>query len=154
RFFLHIFQQNGYKLKEFWQWLFQRWNQRVITPEHVLYNIVLALLIFFLSTAITGSTAIVILCLFGIFWFVPFNYYSSRETKNPLAFTPRMLRLTVPYTLLNLILPAGATYLAYLNSDAFFIADIYILSFGWVLANALVPFSIFLAALTTQPYEN
>ena len=154
RFFLHIFQQNGYKLKEFWQWLFKRWNQRVITPEHVLYNIVLALLIFFLSTAITGSTAIVILSLFGIFWFVPFNYYSNREAKKPLTFTPRMSRLTVPYVLLGLILPAGATYLAYLNSEAFFIADIYILSFGWVLGNALMPFFIFLATLITKPYEN
>src|SRR5699024_10628691 len=33
-------------------------------------------------------------------------------------------------------------------------ADIYILSFGWVLGNALVPFFIFLAALITKPYEN
>lgn len=154
RYFLHIFQQNGYKPREFWHWMIQHWNQRVITPEHVLYNIVIAILLFFLSTTITGSASIIILTLFGLFWFGPFNYYRGEKPKKPLVFTPRMIRLTIPFTLLVLLIPIVASYLAYLNSDVLYLADIYILSFGWVLADALAPFFIFIAALITKPIEN
>ncbi|HLR33471.1 MAG TPA: hypothetical protein VK074_13360, partial [Fodinibius sp.] len=99
RYFLHIFQQNGYRLGEFWRWMLRNWNQRVITPEHVLYNVVIAILLFFLSTAITGSTSIIILTLFGLSWFGPFDYYRGDKPKKPLVFTPRMIRLTVPFAL-------------------------------------------------------
>ncbi|WP_372636763.1 Mur ligase family protein, partial [Fodinibius sp.] len=164
RYFLHIFQQSGYKPGEFWQWLIQHWNQRVITPEHVLYNVVIAILLFFLSTTITGSAAIIILALFGISWFGPFDYYRGEKTKKPLVFTPRMIRLTIPFVLFASILPALTSYIAFtghipfigaqLDTDILYSADIYILSFGWVLGNAVVPFFIFIAALITKPVEN
>lgn len=154
RYFLHIFQQHGYKFNEFWQWLLDHWNQRVITPEHILYNIVIAVLLLLLSTSVTGSTAIVILSLFGIIWFWSFDYYRGQEEKKPLVFTPRMIRLTIPFTLLGLLLPIASSYLAYLNRDILFLADIYILSFGWVLGNALLPLFIFVAGLLTRPIEN
>ena len=154
RYFLHIFQQNGYKLNEYWQWMLAHWNRRVLTSEHTLYNIVIAILLFLLSTSITGSTSIIILSLFGFFWFGPFNYYGGEEAKKPLVFTPRMIRLTIPFALLGLLLPIAATYFSYINSDVLYWGDMYILSFGWVLANALIPFFIFIAALITKPYEN
>lgn len=154
RYFLHIFQQHGYKFNEFWHWLLDHWNQRVITPEHILYNIVIAVLLLLLSTSVTGSTAIVILSLFGIIWFWSFDYYKGQEEKKPLVFTPRMIRLTIPFTLLGLLLPIASSYLAYLNRDILFLADIYILSFGWVLGNALLPLFIFVAGLLTKPIEN
>ncbi len=154
RYFLHIFQQHGYKFNEFWQWLLDHWNQRVITPEHILYNIVIAVLLLLFSTSVTGSTAIVILSLFGIIWFWSFDYYSGEEEKKPLVFTPRMIRLTIPFALLGLLLPIASSYLAYLNRDILFLADIYILSFGWVLGNALLPLFIFVAGFLTKPIEN
>ncbi|SMO32981.1 UDP-N-acetylmuramoyl-tripeptide--D-alanyl-D-alanine ligase [Fodinibius sediminis] len=164
RYYLHIFQQSGYKPGEFWQWMIQHWNQRVITPEHVLYNMIIAILLFFLSSAITGSTAIVILTLFGISWFGPFNYYRSEKAKKPLVFTPRMIRLTIPFVLFTILLPALTSYIAFtgnipfinaqINTDILYSAEIYILTFGWVLGNALVPFLIFPAAMVTKPIEN
>lgn len=164
RYFLHIFQQSGYKPGEFWQWLVQHWNQRVITPEHVLYNVIIAILLFFLSTTFTGSAAIIILALFGISWFGPFDYYRGEKPKKPLVFTPRMIRLTIPFVLFASILPALTSYIAFtghipfagaqLDTDILYSADIYILSFGWVLANAIVPFFIFIAALVTKPVED
>lgn len=153
RYFLHIFQQHGYKFNEFWQWLLDHWNKRVITPEHILYNIVIAVLLLLLSTSVTGSTAIVILSLFGIIWFWSFDYYSGEKEKKPLVFTPRMIRLTIPFSLLGLLLPIASSYLAYLNQDIRFLADIYILSFGWVLGNALLPLFIFVAGFLTKPIE-
>ena len=164
RFFLHIFQQNGYKLSEFWHWMFTHWNRFIITPEHVLINVVIFGLLYFMSNAITGSAVIIILSFFGVFWFGPFNHYRGEKPKKPLVFTPRMIRLTIPYAILSLILPVGVTYIAYtgripfthliIQNDTLYSADMYLLSFGWVLANALMPFFIFIAALLTKPIEN
>ena len=163
RYFLHIFQQNGYKLNEFWHWLIGHWNSKVITPEHVLYNVIIFIFLLFMSNTVTGSAAIIILSIFAFFWFLPFNYYRGEQSKKPLVFTPRMIRLTIPYALISLSLPALVTYSAFtgdipftdlrLESDVLYAADIYILSFGWVLADAILPFFIFVAALITKPYE-
>lgn len=164
RYFLHIFQQSGYKPGEFWQWIIRHWNKRVITPEHVLYNVVIAILLFFLSTAITGSASILILTLFGLAWFGPFDYYRGEKPKKPLVFTPRMIRLTIPFAIISSLLPLLTSYIAFtgnipftnaqLSSDLLYSVDIYILSFGWVFGNAIIPFFIFTAALVTAPVEN
>lgn len=163
RYFLHIFQQQGYKFNEYWHWLFDNWNQRVITPEHVLYNIIIFVLLFFMSNVITSSAAIIILAIFGFFWFGPFNYYGGEGSKKPLVFTQRMIRLTVPFALFVLLIPVFATYIAYtghipftpyqIEQSILYAADIYLLAFGWVLGNALVPFFIFLAGLLMKPVE-
>ncbi|MDZ7658935.1 UDP-N-acetylmuramoyl-tripeptide--D-alanyl-D-alanine ligase [Fodinibius sp.] len=163
RYFLHIFQQNGYKLNEFWHWLVQHWNRRVITVEHVLYNVIIFVLLIFLSNAVTGSAAIIILAVFGISWFGPFNYYGGEESKKPLVFTPRMIRLMIPFAILSLLIPVAVTYISYvgyipftemtIKSSALYAADMYLLAFGWVLGNALLPFFIFAAAIITKPIE-
>lgn len=163
RYFLHIFQQHGYKLNEFWHWLVQNWNYRVITVEHVLYNVIIFVLLIFLSNAVTGSAAIIILAVFGISWFGPFNYYGGKESKKPLVFTPRMIRLSIPFALLAILIPAAVTFIAYagyipftdmtIKNSGLYAADMYLLGFGWVLANALIPFFIFPAALITKPIE-
>lgn len=163
RYFLHIFQQHGYKFGEFWHWLIDNWNRRVLTPEHIIYNVIIFVMLFFLSDMVTESAAIIIFSMFGFFWFGPFNYYGREESKKPLVFTPRMIRLTIPFALLSLALPVAVTYIAYtgnlpfsqvsIQTPEFYAADIYLLSFGWVLGNALVPFFIFLAGLLTKPVE-
>ncbi|WP_138430850.1 UDP-N-acetylmuramoyl-tripeptide--D-alanyl-D-alanine ligase [Fodinibius saliphilus] len=163
RYFLHIFQQHGYKFNEYWHWLFENWNRRVVTPEHILYNIVIVVLLFFMSNTVTGSTAIVILSLFGIFWFTPFKYYGNKEPKKPLVFTARMVRLTIPFVLLSSLLPIAVTYISYsgfipftgygLKNQGLYAADMYLLGFGWILANALIPFFIFIAGTLTKPIE-
>ncbi|MDX1639349.1 MAG: Mur ligase family protein, partial [Balneolaceae bacterium] len=163
KFFLHIFQQSGYKLHEYRSWLFEHWNRRVLTPEHVLFHLVIFLMLYFMSNTITGSAAIITLSMFGFFWFGRFNYYHGNRQKKPLVFTARMTRLAVPYTIFSLVLPVFATAAAYLGRIPFtdvpmkqpllHSADIYVLAFGWVLADALMPFWIFPAALLTAPVE-
>jgi UDP-N-acetylmuramoyl-tripeptide--D-alanyl-D-alanine ligase len=161
RYFLHIFQQHGYKFNEFWHWLVENWNRRVLTAEHILYNIIILVMLMFMSNAVTGSAAVIILAMFGFFWFGPFNYYSADKSKKPLVFTPRMIRLTVPFAIFCLLVPVATTYLSYaeiitvveVNNAGLYAADIYLLSFGWVLGNFLVPFFIFLAGLLMKPYE-
>lgn len=163
RYFLHIFQQHGYKLNEYWHWLISHWNQRIVTPEHVLYNILIFILLIFMSNAITGSAAIVVLSIFGFFWFGTFNYYGGEESKKPLVFTPRMIRLTFPFAIFSMLVPGAVTYIAYtgdipftdmgVRNSGLYAADMYLLSFGWVFGDALIPFFIFLAGLLTKPVE-
>ncbi len=164
RFFLHIFQQKGYKRREFWHWMVQHWNRRVITPKHSLYLIIITILLWFLSGVLTKSAIIIILTFFAFFWFGPFGYYRGERSKKPLVFTPRMWRLSVPFMILNLLLPVAAVllgyhllpvYFAYATGSSLLIqVDIYILALGLVLANVLVPFWVFIAATISQPIEN
>jgi len=164
RFFLHIFQQQGYKFNEYWHWLIDHWNQRVITAEHVLFNVIIFVMLIFLSDMITGSAAIIILSVFGFSWFSRINYYGGEESKKPLVFTPRMIRLTIPFALFSLLIPVAVTYISYtgnipftdlgIKNSGLYGADMYLLAFGWVFADAIIPFFIFLAGLITKPYEN
>jgi UDP-N-acetylmuramoyl-tripeptide--D-alanyl-D-alanine ligase len=159
RFFLHIFQQKGYKLSEYWHWLVHHWNRRVITVKHILYMVVIVVMLWLISDTVTGSAAIIILTFFGFFWFGPFDYYRNEKQKKPLVYTSRLKRLCVPFVLFCLLLPVATLWLAY-NRDvyvaggfSFIPVDIYILAFGWVLASAVVPFYIFVAAKITAPIE-
>lgn len=113
-----------------------------------------------MSDTLTGSAAIVVLVFFGFFWFGPFDYYRDEKQKKPLVFTSRMKRLCVPYFILCAVLPLLATWWAYGNagsdlrvSTLFLSFDIYVLAFGWILGNILVPFFIFIAAKMTAPIE-
>ena len=164
KFFLHIFQQKGYKFNEFRSWMMENWNQRVITPEHVLFLVIIAGLLWLVSGSITGSSAVIVLSMFGFFWFGRFTYYKGERKKKPLAFTPRAARLTIPFSILCTVIPAFLTYVAYTGNipftpygfdiSGFVTADIYILAIGWILGNATVPFWIFIAGFITQPIEN
>ncbi|NIT56118.1 MAG: UDP-N-acetylmuramoyl-tripeptide--D-alanyl-D-alanine ligase, partial [Aliifodinibius sp.] len=64
---------------------------------------------------------------------------------------------------MSVLLPAATTYISYagyipftemaIKSSALYAADMYLLAFGWVLGNALLPFFIFAAAIITKPIE-
>lgn len=163
KYFLHIFQQKGYKFNEYWQWLVEHWSRRVLTAEHILYLVIIAGMLWLVSESITGSAAIVILSLFGIFWFGRFTYYSDENKKKPLVFTPRVIRLTIPFGILCLLMPAALTYTSFtghipltglfIEIPELYEADIYLLAIGWIFGNALVPFWIFAGAALTKPIE-
>ena len=140
------------------------WNRYVLTVEHFLYIIIIVGMLWLVSTSITGSAAIVILALFGIFWFGKFNYYRGQKEKKPLVFTPRVIRLTIPFVILCAFIPLFFTWFGFTgnipftdiqyNFNGLISGDIYILSFGWILGNALIPFWVFVAGKITQPIEN
>jgi UDP-N-acetylmuramoyl-tripeptide--D-alanyl-D-alanine ligase len=157
-YFLHIFQQNGYKLNEYRHWIAANWVRRIITVKHVLFLVIIAVLLWLLSSTLTGSAAIIIFSFFGFFWFGPFHYY-RKEPKKPLVFTPRMLRLCVPFFLCCLIIPGVGTWWAFTHEHSYLegvfpLVDMYILAFAWLIGHAIVPFYMFLAAGITYPIEN
>jgi UDP-N-acetylmuramoyl-tripeptide--D-alanyl-D-alanine ligase len=160
RFFLHIFQQKGYKLNEYWHWLVEHWSRRVITTQHILYLVIIVAMLWLLSSTITGSAAIIILTFFGFFWFGPFHYYPGEQQKKPLVFTSRMKRLGVPFFILCVALPLLSSWFAFGSGETdvrvsalLLPFDIYVLAFGWILGHALVPFFMFIAAMITAPVE-
>jgi UDP-N-acetylmuramoyl-tripeptide--D-alanyl-D-alanine ligase len=158
-YFLHIFQQKGYKLNEYWPWLTKNWVRRVITIKHVLFLVILAALLWLLSDRLTGSAAIIIFSFLGFFWFGPFQYYSGKTTKKPLIFTPRMIRLCIPFFLCCMIIPGLGTWWAFTHQQSYLagifpLVDMYLLAFSWLVGHALVPFYMFIAANITRPVEN
>lgn len=164
KFFLHIFQQSGYKFNEYRQWLVEHWNRRVLTPEHILYNLLILVMLWLLSDTITGSAAVIILSVYGFFWFWPFDYYAGEKRKKPLVLTARAKRLLLPFLPLSLLIPIAATtgsLLGYVPltgvsleaTSPLQMADIYVLAFGWVLADILPPFWVWAAGRIMQPVE-
>ncbi len=157
-YFLHIFQQNGYKLNEYWHWMKANWVRRIITVKHVLYLVIIAVLLWAVSDKLTESAAIIIFSFFGFFWFGLFHYY-GKKLKKPLVFTPRALRLCVPFFICCMVIPGVGTWWALTHehnytAGIFPLVDMYALAFVWLIGHAFVPFYMFIAAGITQPIEN
>jgi UDP-N-acetylmuramoyl-tripeptide--D-alanyl-D-alanine ligase len=165
-YFLQMFQQHGYKLNEFRNWIFQYFYTRVVIPEHFLFIIVIFSLLFFLSERLTITAAAWILGLFTIFWFGSASSFKAGKDKKPLVYTPRMKRLAATLGILLLFLVYIIVDLSFsgrlMNSpivirnaaSAILMAEPYFLLFGLVLIDISVPLFLFLAALLMKPVEN
>ncbi|MGF1669618.1 MAG: UDP-N-acetylmuramoyl-tripeptide--D-alanyl-D-alanine ligase [Balneolaceae bacterium] len=164
RYLLHMFQLHGYKTAEFREWTHQNFSAKVITPEHVLFNLVILSLLYFLSDSLTPSAATIILAVFVLFWFFPAGKYRLEQEKKKLVFTPRMKRLAATLALLILPFWYGTIELGYTGTissivsvrqidNLFLAADPYILAFGFVVADIAIPFLLFLASYLMKPIE-
>ncbi len=168
RFFLHVFQQVGYKQNEYWSWLRDNWEKKVIPADLSIFNIVLVLVVVgleFINVDITNSSTAVILFTISIFWFGTIKKYKSEKVKKPLVFTSRMKRLTIPVALIALFIPSFFTYWAYTGLIPFIWStspmydpgllsyDVILLVFGWVFGALLIPFLIFFGSSITKPIE-
>lgn len=168
KFFLRTFQQVGYKNNEYWQWLKNNWDAKVIPANIAVFNVVIfAVLIFdtWIQENVTTSSIVVIFLVIGIAWFFSVQNYRPEKIKKPLVFTPRLIRLAIPFTALCVILPAMFTYMAYSGLFPFYgfqlpnyfagvqSFDIILLVFGWAFGALLIPFFIMPSALLTKPIE-
>lgn len=153
RFHLHIFQQSGYKLKAYRSWIWNNWGTHVMPVKHGLYNLIILglLLLSFYGISITETAITVTLSIFGFFWFIPANFYGGEKPKKPLAFTPRLIRLMIPYLLMCSVVPVYGTYLS--HSMTVLLPNMFVLTFGWILGDILAPLFIFPAAILLSPLE-
>lgn len=151
RFFLQIFQLSGYKQNEYWSWLKQNWNSHVLTGTYAFTNILLLVMLLFAGPRLTLTVPPVVISCFLIVWFWPVGLF-ARPQKKPLVFTERMQRLTAVTAGFLLFLP----WLGISSSMRMqqVLPDIYLLAFGWVLADILIPFVVMLAAAVLRPAEN
>lgn len=145
RYFLHVFQLEGYKPNEYAAWLRPRGVPLVLAPSHAVGAGLLLL------AAVTGMGWAAALAMLG--WLVTFasdRTYTSAREKKPLAYTDRMKRLTrtalvigaVPVALGTLI---GVSYGPVVGTV------IYLL--GWLIADVGAPLWVLLAALLMKPVE-
>jgi len=153
RFHLHMFQQSGYKIKAYARWMWSHWGSHVIPVKHGLYNLLILtlLLLTHYVLTITDTAATLILVIFALFWFIPADFYGGNRPKKPFVFTARMQRLTATFIPFCLVVPIAATYLAFTIQTL--TANIYILAFGWIVADVLAPFWVFPAAWLMSPVE-
>lgn len=160
RHFLHMFQQVGYKTKEFRQWLSENFYSRGFTTEHLLFNILLLLLIYFFAEDITLTAGTIIVGTFTLFWFVGVDRYREEKEKKPLVFTSRMKRLGSTYLIMALLLwymliDFGFSELQIRDFAGPFVnTDPYFMGFGLVLIDILIPLLLFLAAWIMKPVES
>lgn len=144
RYFLHLFQLEGYKLNEYGTWLRARLTPLVIAPSHAA-GLALVILI-----AVSGAAWAAAIALLG--WLVAFASdaaYAGRE-KKPLAFTDRMTRLArMSITLAALPVIAGSI-LALVSTSP---AGTAVFLLGWLVADAGAPLWVALAAAMMNPVE-
>lgn len=159
RYFSHMFQQLGYKTNEYRSWLSSHFYLRAVTPEHILYNIIILLMIYLLADRVTLTAGAIIMFTFAIFWFVGLSRYREEKEKKPLVYTSRMKRLGL--TALTLM---GASWFYLIDfayrglqlrdfAAPFINTDPYFLSFGMVLVDMFVPIILMFSAWLMKPVE-
>lgn len=148
RFFLHLFQLQGYKPHEYVNWVKERAGRVAFRWSHRLAVLVLAVAYFGFFGGDAYWTAIVVLPLWAVLFASSRRYRSDRE-KKPLKYTPRMLRLLVTASVLALVpVVAGIVVGARIGPAGFF----------WFLMGLLVadlggPLWVLVAAFLMQPVE-
>ncbi|MEO1023405.1 MAG: UDP-N-acetylmuramoyl-tripeptide--D-alanyl-D-alanine ligase [Bacteroidota bacterium] len=164
RFFIHVFQQVGYKSNEYWKWLKAHWEGRVVTGVLAAMNVVIFIIVFvipeFEVRLTTTSVAFVLLSL-GTIWFIPVGRYNPKKVKKPLVFTPRVKRLMIPFCLFSFTFPLLLTLAAlhghilpqWIKDPGLLVFDAEFLVFGWIFGAVLIPFFMFPAALLMKPVE-
>lgn len=144
RFFLHLFQLEGYKPRAYGAWLRAHATPLVVAPSH---GLGLGLVVL----AAVGTTWLAGLALFG--WLLAFASdaaWAPTREKKPLAWTARMRRLaTAALLLAALPVVAGLGLGAGLGTGT--ATALYLL--GWLLADLGAPAWVRLAALAMEPVE-
>lgn len=167
-FFLHVFQQVGYKQNEYWQWLKEHWDQKVIPSDLAVFNILLFIIVVpldYFEIELTNTVISLVLFIWAFGWFGTIKRYKAEKVKKPLVFTPRVIRLTIPVVVICVFFPVFFTTWSYTGLmpflwvavptyDAGLLSfDVILLVFGWVFGAILIPFSLLLASSITKPIE-
>jgi UDP-N-acetylmuramoyl-tripeptide--D-alanyl-D-alanine ligase len=160
RYFLHMFQQLGYKTNEFRYWISTHLYSKVVTAEHILFNIIILVIIYFLADRITLTTGAIVMFIFCLFWFLGTSRYQEEKEKKPLVYTSRLKRLAIPALILMIVLWFFMIDFAYRGlrlrdfAAPFINTDPYFLSFGLVIVDMFVPLFLYIAAWIVKPIEN
>ena len=168
RFFLHVYQQVGYKHNEYWEWLKKNWGQKVIPGDLVIYNILLFVLVLgfnWVNIELTSNATTIALFTWGFYWFSSIKDFRAEKIKKPLVYTSRVKRLMVPLVALVLFLPIYFTFWSYTGiipfnwqipstyDPGFLSFEVVLLVFGWLITAILIPFFILVAGNITKPVE-
>lgn len=159
RYFLHMFQQNGYKLNEMSGWLAGHFFSKIFRYEHIYYLILILSMSFYLAEKITTSTGSIIMGVFAIFWFIDISAFKSDQEKKPIIFTPRMIRLSLMTFIPLLFIWCRFFENAFLpvpTLDMFTLvlfSNPYDLAFALIIVDIAIPILLLLGGLVVLPLE-
>jgi UDP-N-acetylmuramoyl-tripeptide--D-alanyl-D-alanine ligase len=123
----------------------------VLSGKYALANILLLLFLVFIGKYFTATAPVVLISIFISFWFFDVSLY-RRKQKKPLVITNRVKRFLIPMVILYPILPiTGVVIGVQLGA---IVPDVYIFTFGWLLADIFIPFFVMIAGFLMQPIEN
>lgn len=166
RFFLQMLQQNGYKTHEYRSWVGSHFTSHVLRIEHLLFNVVILVAVYFFWQKLTFVTGTLIMAIFAVFWFWGVGHYRPEKEKKPLVVTSRVKRLLVPFSLFlifiyyGVLLVISTVGIFHLNTptpetpENYFISDPYLFSFLLLMVDIAIPFLIFPAAWLMKPVES
>lgn len=100
---------------------------------------------------LTASATTIIIFILVLFWYTFDARYNRNQSKKPLAYTPRLLRLLSVQSLFVFVPPIIGTYTAFMRTE--FLFDIYTIALIWVLSDLLVPYLLFISAKIVSPVE-
>ncbi|MEX0905931.1 MAG: UDP-N-acetylmuramoyl-tripeptide--D-alanyl-D-alanine ligase [Balneolaceae bacterium] len=159
RYFLHMFQQAGYKTNEYRSWISRNFSSKTITSEHILFNLVILAMLYYLSERVTLTAGTIVIGTFALFWFLGVSRYTGTQEKKPLVYTPRLKRLGITLLIILCLLWYKLIDFAFnvlqLGDfvDPFVSTDPYFLGFGLVLTDMLVPLLLYISAWLMKPVE-
>jgi UDP-N-acetylmuramoyl-tripeptide--D-alanyl-D-alanine ligase len=93
KYLLHMFQQNGYKLNEYINWLNEHTFTKVVSVRELLYFTLALAVSVWAQPHITDIALAIGFSVYSIFWFVKVDFYDGKAVKKPLVATARMKRL-------------------------------------------------------------
>jgi UDP-N-acetylmuramoyl-tripeptide--D-alanyl-D-alanine ligase len=149
-FFLQIFQQKGYKPKEYYSWTRSQYTTLVHPISKSLMSILVVLLSLF-RDHLTASATTIIMFILVLFWYTFDTRYSRDQSKKPLAYTPRLIRLLSVQSLFVFLPPMVGSYYMFMTTE--FLFDIHGLALVWVLSDLFVPYLVFVSAKILSPVE-
>jgi UDP-N-acetylmuramoyl-tripeptide--D-alanyl-D-alanine ligase len=150
RFFLHLFQLEGYKPNEYRTWLGKRWTNAVFRLSHRIGLALLGLAAVGFAYGPAFWTAL-LLCLGWGIAFASSRRYRSEQPKKPLALTARMKRLLGAALVLT-VLPVVVGAAAGLATGDLRGFGLYFA--GFFVADLGVPLWVLLAAALMKPIEH
>ncbi|AXJ00194.1 UDP-N-acetylmuramoyl-tripeptide--D-alanyl-D-alanine ligase [Cyclonatronum proteinivorum] len=148
--FLHVFQQLGYKMPEYWKYIKGNQLGAFVVTAH-LFAVPLFLLSF-VESRFTVTAYALLVSIFGIGFFLPTAYIRAQRPKKPLVFTPRLKRLFATVAVLYVVLVLAGSLPAW--QFRVLLPDVTILALVWVLADMLTPLFVLFAASLMKPVEN
>jgi len=167
-FYLHVFQQLGYKTNELRGWLKEHWNERVI-PRSFAYFLLSTMVLIFgakvLMIRLSLTAEAIVIFSWGITYLSSTKIFRPEKVKKPLIWTARLKRLSIPFGLSSIVLPLLATYLGFSGwlNDAFVHSrlqgaasiqfDAPSLALGLALGYTFIPLFLLLAGYLTAPIE-
>jgi UDP-N-acetylmuramoyl-tripeptide--D-alanyl-D-alanine ligase len=159
RFFLHMFQQLGYKTNEYRYWVNEHLFSKAVTAEHVLYMTICSVMIYLLAETVTLTAGAIIMTTFALFWFVGTSRYKPGKEKKPLVYTARLKRLAITFLLIMIPLWFFLIDFSYRGlqlrdfAAPFINTDPYFLGFAMVTMDMFVWVFLYIAAWLMKPAE-